>query len=330
MEKKEIKKYLVVAILLILSYIAYLIIAPFIAAILASFILAYLFFPIFKKLKEKTKNEVLSAAITTIIMIIVILLPIFLIANALITESIDLVRSGKIEQLENQLETYLTKETTVSNFIDDAVSKTVNYLRGQATTLITSFLSQIFNLLIIIYATFAFLMLGEKLVHKGKKILPIKEKDQLIKHIGDTTYSIVYGLFVTAIVEFIIALIIFKIIGSSAALLLALVIGFLAFIPLLGPGLVYIPYAIIEFLNKDYLAFVLLLVMGVIFFVIENVIRPKIIGKRTSVHPVIILIGTFGGIKLLGVIGIVIGPIVLSTIITVIKEYYPEITKDEA
>ena len=66
MEKQEVKKYLIVAILLIIAYLAYLIIKPFIAAILTSFVLAYLFFPVHKKLTKLSRSEIISAAITTI------------------------------------------------------------------------------------------------------------------------------------------------------------------------------------------------------------------------------------------------------------------------
>jgi len=98
MEKQEVKKYLIVAILLIIAYLAYLIIKPFIAAILTSFVLAYLFFPVHKKLTKLSRSEIISAAITTILVIVVTLLPTIYIANSLVKESLNIYREGLIDE----------------------------------------------------------------------------------------------------------------------------------------------------------------------------------------------------------------------------------------
>jgi len=179
-----------------------------------------------------------------------------------------------------------------------------------------------------VYTTFAFLLLGKKFVNKTKLLLPVKKKDELISHLGNTTHAIVYGMFVTAIIEFILSLIAFKIIGTNAALLLAIIIGFLAFIPFLGPTVIWIPYAIIEILRNNTKSAIVLIILGIILFVIETFVKPHIIGDRSKLHPVIILVGTFGGIKLFGFIGLVIGPILLSSILVIIREYYPEVENE--
>src|SRR3989344_1931342 len=328
MVKKDVKKYLIVAALLIIAYLAFLIIKPFIGALITSFTLAYLFYPVYKKISKMTNSEVFGAVITTAIITIIMLLQLIYIANALVSESLNLYKQGIIEETTAKLSTYLQNDPTLASTINEALAKATIFIKQKATAFISNIPLRIIELIITIYATISCLIFGERLLNQAKKILPVKKKDELIKEIATTTHAIVYGLFVTAIIEFIIALIALKIIDSPVALLLGLTIGFLAFIPFLGPSLVWIPYAIIEFLNNDYTNVIILIILGLILFILEKILRAKIIGNYATTHPLIILIGTIGGIKLFGFIGLIAGPVILAAISTIIKEYYPEI-KDE-
>ncbi len=325
---KEIKKYLIVASILILAYIAFLIIKPFITALLASFVLAYLFYPVHKRIVKLTNKPVLAATLTTLIIIIIIIFPIISIARTLISESIILFNSGVIEKTIEESFKYIESFGYFSSTINNIIEKLVIFIQEQSAKFLISIPSKVFHLLITVYSTFGLLLLGENFVKKIKNILPTKKQDELVKHLGDVTYSIVYGLFLTAIIEFILAIIAFKIIGSNIAFLLALIIGFLAFIPFLGPSIVWIPYVLIEIIRNNTANAIIIIILGIILFLIETFLKAKIIGHHSKVHPIIILIGTIGGIKLMGFIGLIIGPVILSGLITIIKDYYPLIKNE--
>lgn len=328
MIKNEVKKYVLIAVLLIFVYLAFLIIKPFIAALLTSFVLAYLFYPLYKKLNKITKSEIISATITTALVTIIMFLPLIYIANALVSESLNLYRQGIIEQTSSKLSVYLEGDPILSQTINELIGKAVIYIKIRATNFISNVPLRVLELIIAIYATFACFIVGERFLNKVKKILPVKKKDYLIKDIGETTHAIVYGLFLSAIIQFVIALVAFKIMSAPAALLLSLIVGFLAFIPFLGPSIVWIPYVIIEAIRNNYTNVIILIILGIILFIVETFVKSKIIGDRAKIHPVIILIGTIGGIKLFGFIGLIVGPILLSTIATIIEEYYPEIENE--
>ena len=328
MVKKEVKKYLIVASLLLLVYLSYLIIKPFVISLITSFVLAYLFYPLYRRINNLTKNRILSATIVTGLIIIIVLVPLVTIARSLITESIALYNSGIIEESTNNFLQYFSSNNYLSSTINILISKFVGYLEQKSAEFLISLPSKIFHLLVITYTTFSLFLVGENFLRKAKSILPTKEKDALVKHIGDTTYSIVYGLFLTAIIEFIIALITFKIIGTESAILLSLIIGFLAFIPFLGPIVIWLPYAIIEITRNNYRNVIILIILGGILFIIDTFLKIKIIGSHSKVHPIIILIGTIGGIQVMGFIGIVVGPVLLSGFITILKDYYPLIKNE--
>lgn len=328
MVKKEVKKYLLVTLILLIAFISYLIIKPFIAALLTSFVLAYLFYPVHKKITKLTKSEIMSAALTTLLIVVIMLLPMIYIANSLVKESLNFYKEGMIEQTKTRVSVYLQQEKIISDIAGNSLDKFATYIKQQATDFITKIPSKIFDLLITVYATFAFLLVGENFLHRAKSILPVKNKDELLNHLGATTNAIVYGMFLTAIIEFVIALVAFKLIGTSIAFILALIIGFLVFIPFIGSGIIILPYLIIELANNNIKTVIILTILGIILFFTENMIKIKIIGNKSKLHPVIVLLGTFGGIKLLGFIGLIVGPLLLSSIIIIAKDYYPEIKSE--
>ncbi len=327
MIKKENIKYYNLAFLIILIILSYFIIKPFITALLISAVLAYLFYPLYKKLKNLTKNEVISSLITTIIIIIIILIPLALILNSIGKEAITLSKSSTAEKIKTQA-TKILADPTYGEITSQAVIATINYIKQKTTTAIAGLPSRILSLLISGFALFYFFIIGESLLASIKSILPLEKKEHLIKHIGDTTYAIVYGMLITAIIQFIIAATAFTILKIESALILAFIIGILGLIPMLGPIIVWLPLAIIIYLNGNPTQAIWIIITGIILSSSEHIIRAKIIGDKAKLHPITILLGVLGGLQLFGFIGLIIGPIILSSLFIIINEYL-EVRKEK-
>ena len=138
MEKRDFKKYLIIFTLLLTIYIGYLIIKPFIVALLSSFIFAYLFFPIYKRLKNFTKSEIFSSLLTTVLALIILIIPITYVANSVITESVNLYNQGKLNDITETIEDYTKENQQLSNYISEILTKSVNYVKNQATSIISN------------------------------------------------------------------------------------------------------------------------------------------------------------------------------------------------
>ena len=108
--------------------------------------------------------------------------------------------------------------------------------------------------------------------------------------------------------------------------------AFFALIPAVGTGIIWVPASLFIFLDGIFQNSTLLILKGIGLFTysfifvssIDNVLRPKIISEKTKVHTAIIMIGIFGGILLLGPLGVVLGPLILSLTIEAIKMYLGE------
>lgn len=118
------------------------------------------------------------------------------------------------------------------------------------------------------------------------------------------------------LVSFIISLIglyILQIVGFNIQypLLMALFIGFVDALPILGSGTVMIPWAIICALNGDINLGIAIIVLLIIMSVVRQVLEPKLVSKNIGVHPIFTLIAMYTGFKVIGIIGLLVGPIVL-------------------
>ncbi len=324
MKIQEAKKYFLLFCLIIIAYLSYKIVLPYLTAIITSAILAYIFYPVFKKLKEKTKKPHLASILTCTLVVIIILLPILIISNILIQESVGIYNTNLIQQVEEFTTKYTSEEFPYSGVLSQVIYKAVKYIQASATNLFVALPAGIFSFLIAIYTLYFLFIKGEWLVKQIKNTIPLREKDKLINNIAKKTYSIVYGLFAIAVIEVIIAAIGFSLLGLSSPIMWSLIIGFLALIPFIGPAIVWVPFAIIELVKGDIYLGTGIIVLGVILSAVDTFVRPKIIGAKSNMSPAVVLIGLLGGLQVFGFIGLIIGPLILSTLLEILKLYHED------
>ena len=149
--------------------------------------------------------------------------------------------------------------------------------------------------------------------------MPQKWIRKLGKHIREITFSLGGYLKAEAtliLISFIISVIglyLLKVIGMDIKypLLIALAIGFVDALPILGSGTVMVPWAIISALNGDLKLGISIIVLWIIMSVIRQFLEPKIVSGKIGIHPIFTLIAMYTGFKLIGVMGMLVGPIVL-------------------
>ena len=142
--------------------------------------------------------------------------------------------------------------------------------------------------------------------------------------LNDVTYAIVYGVFVIGVIEALLGMLGFAIIGTASPVLWGLVIGFLALIPFIGATIVWVPALIIQIYSGILWKAVVIGVVGVIISMIDTFVKPVFMGDKADLNPAVMLLGIMGGLNLFGLIGIFLGPIILSFFVVVFKIYMSE------
>ncbi len=339
--KLDLSKYFFIAFFIAVLYISYLTLMPFMVSIVSAFVIAFIFYPLYKILYKKTNMQNLSAFIISFLMILIITIPSFFIINTITKEASNVYSEVtiKLTQDEHLFQVECSKQGTLCNAIN-AINENPRirfYISGAITTFASgvtrssseflfSVPKKILNLLIIFLLVFFLLKSGKHVWELSKDILPLKEshKVKILKKFTGTVNGVVYGYLIIALIEALIGWVAFAIIGNNMALIFGVLFGILALIPMVGAPLIWIPTVMIYFLSGSPYKATIILIAGIIIIMLDLFVRNMIIGDKTSIHPSVVALGVLGGLTAFGPVGIVIGPLILSVLLTTIEIYREE------
>ena len=150
--------------------------------------------------------------------------------------------------------------------------------------------------------------------HIPKKILGkiVSKVEKIIQSLGGYLKAQIKLIGISFVIV-LMGLNIFYLMGMNVGypLLMALLIGFVDALPILGSGTVMVPWSILLFLNKEYSVGCSILGLYIFTSAVRQFLEPKIVSSKIGVHPLFTLIAMYTGFKLMGIMGMLIGPIVL-------------------
>lgn len=343
---KVIRRVLNISLIIIGVYLGCKL-AVFYMPFLVAFIIALMIEPAIKSLMKKTKmtRKTCSIIIFVIVFSIIIGCLVWGIIS-LVSESTNLLQMLNlyIDRAYTQIQdaigkmniTRVSVSKNVLNLTQDAskemLLKVSKWLTGFLTKLIeivTSIPTITIYIVITILALYFICTDRIYMLDFMEQHVPSKWLQKLGKHIREITINLGRYLKAQAIlilVSFVISVIglyIFKIVGMNVKypLLIALAIGFVDALPILGSGSVMVPWAVIEALNGDLKLGVAIIVLWIIMSLVRQVLEPKIVSGRIGIHPIFTLIAMYTGFKVIGVMGMIVGPIALIIIKSILTEY---------
>ena len=330
------KRILYVIFLLFGLYLA-LKLSIFYMPFLIAFIISLMVEPAIKKIMEKTNlTRRTSSIIIFVIVSIIILASLTWLILTLITESASLLQGlndyfdKAYIQLQNLISNFnfdkihLSNEllTILENSTGDFLETASNWVRNALTgviNLVTSLPSIAICIGITVVALYFICVDKIYILDQIEHHLPKVWVRKLSVHLKDLISTLGGYLKAEAtliLVSFVISLVglyVLEICGFNIdyPLLMALFIGFVDALPILGSGTVMIPWAIICAVNGDINLGIAIIVLLIIMSVVRQVLEPKLVSKNIGVHPIFTLIAMYTGFKVIGVVGLLIGPIVL-------------------
>lgn len=201
--------------------------------------------------------------------------------------------------------------TTISNWLKNALNSLMSFITSIPTIAIY-FVVTILSLYFICTDKIYILdQMEHHLPEKWVKKIGIHLRE-IIKMLGSFLKAECILIFISFIIS-LIGLYIFKFIKLNVEypLLIALAIGFVDALPILGSGTVMVPWGIISALNGDLKLGMAIILLWIIMSVVRQFIEPRIVSKQIGIHPIFTLIAMYTGFKFMGVIGMIIGPIIL-------------------
>lgn len=331
--EKIVKKWMALALVIVITIIMAYALKPYVNAFLGSFIMFVLFRPLFNWFRNTLKlSNGVSAVLVILISLFVFLIPLTLLVSIIAEEAQDIGPQVFAWAQSNQILNDLWRLLGDNN---QALGSQLAKIGPTAKTFFFGTLAVVSNQLItytIMYFSFYFLLVtdDEKMKEVVYAIVPFSKRNtvKLAAEFKNITYSTLLTSGLIALVQGSLITIGFLIFHLPGAFMWGFAATLLSFIPFLGVPSIWIPTTLFLLLSGRYMAGVGFLGVGLVASNIDNVIRPIIQKKVGKIHPLQSLLGIFVGFSLFGLIGIVLGPMVISYFILTIQMFKEEYIKN--
>jgi len=326
-------------------YLLYQLFAPFLHTLLLSLILSGLFYPVFRKLRRLLRGRRVAASlITCLLVFLTVFLPLIYFIATLSNETYSFYTSlsGKLDQGQwqlfldrhrhlwnegmarfDQLNLPVRSEELEVNVLEMG-KKGIFLVYQQARTLISNLTKFFFHFLFLLVILFYLFLDGTKLRAFLFSLLPLPDKQErfLAGRFNEMARVILLINGMLGLLQGGVGGFAFWLFGIPSPFLWASLMAILAFLPLVGISLVYVPAALYLILLKRYAAAVFfLLFFFLLSFIVEYVIKPRMVGHQSNIHPLMVFFAILGGLGAFGILGILYGPLILTAFLALAELY---------
>jgi len=319
----------------LLGYLAYQIMSPFLTAIAWAMVFSIIFYPVYAAIARYVRIREVASLLTIAIILVILIGPITYLSNILITEMRAFLERMTPERIESMRQYIINVRSSplferISPYIGDMVMPSQDLIVegikkvGKALIermTITNVASLLANFLFMIFTIFFLLRDGPRFLSKTRDFMPFseQEKDRLATQVKDMVVSTVYGGAIVAIIQGVLGGLAYYLVGINSPVMWGVAMSVMSFVPLVGTFSIWGPASLFLILTGSPMKGAGLFAFGVLVIsMVDNILRPLIIGTRTKMPTILILFSVLGGIKLFGMIGFVMGPLIMAAFLSVL------------
>ena len=317
---------------------------PFLPILILGAVVSGIFYPLYRFFKRPSRITPPYASILTCVLIFFLLfVPIVYFIGSLTQQAYGLYQKAQGAAINQQIDSILQQthilekanrllvnfqiQITGDEFkkgVSEAAKFVGLFLFEQVRSIASNLLVFVVNFFLMLMVIYFLLLDGDKLVAYIVDLSPLPSDQEwmLIGKFSDIAGAILIGNGLGGFIQGVLGGLSFWIFGLPSAFLWGVIMGLLAFLPIIGIGVVYIPAAGIFFI-----VFYFILSMGV-----EYIFKPKLVGHRVEMHPLLVFFAIIGGLKLFGMLGIIYGPLVVTGFLTLADIYrssYQQMVEDK-
>lgn len=314
-------------------------VAPFFGAILWGVIASILCAPVYRDIVKRTGGRRnLAAALTLILIVALVIFPATLLGVSLVQEAAQLyarMQSGdmglaqQFEKIRQSLPPWmmemlnssgLTEFETAREMVGNSIASILQSIASRALWFGQGALQLLASLGIMLYLTFFLLRDGEKLSAQVKWAMPLNPelRDRLVDHFITVIRATMRGTVVVSILQGLVGGVIFWLLGIEAAILWGLLMALFSLFPAVGTGMIWVPVAMYLLATGSVWQGLVLVFCGLfVIGLIDNVLRPILVGHEARLPEFVVLIATVAGLKLMGLTGVIVGPIIAALFMAV-------------
>jgi predicted PurR-regulated permease PerM len=336
MKRESVGKMVLLILVLFISAVFVVMIRKFLLAVLMAGIFSALAHPLYSRLMKWMRgNKPLASVATLLIYVFVLLIPTGFLFGIVTSQAIkvgqtvtpwvqaQIAEPAHFSEFLSSLPFYEQLEPyreVIYQKAGEAVGATSRFLIDGLSSATLGTVNFVFMLFIFLYTMFFFLSDGERLLNKILYYLPLEDQDErrMLDRFTSVTRATLKGTAVIGVLQGALAGAAFAVVGIPSAAFWGTVMTVLSIIPGIGSALVWGPAAIILAASGGWIkAIGLALFCGLVVGSLDNFLRPRLVGRDTEMHDLMILFATLGGLMMFGVLGFIIGPVVAALFVTV-------------
>ncbi len=340
-------------ITLLVLYYSYLIIKPYLLDIFMALVVFFTARPLYQALcRGLRQRKALASGITCLILLLVILIPLFSLMSIIATQALEFssqVTKGMqgghvwpwIAAKVDAFKAYLVAldlplppgEIDLAQIVQTVVAKASAFIYSNAIGLIKGFTYFFFDLLLVLFLAFFMFLQGDDFIAEILKLSPLEasHNEEILRETEATIKATLWGTVIVAVVQGFLGGVGFLIFGLPQPAFWGTVMIPASVIPLVGSALIWGPAAIYLLFTGHIATGVGLLIWGgVVVSVIDNVLKPILVKGSGSTPSIFILFSILGGITYFGMIGFILGPLILSFLLSLLRIYQKAILAPHA
>jgi predicted PurR-regulated permease PerM len=341
LDEKKFSKYFLLAMFFISLVMFLIVIKVFIIQMLIAVIITTLVYPmqvIFLKAVKNRKN--LASFLSCAVVLLAVFIPLIFISNLVVVQGIELYHNAQY-QIKDIIEkgnegiigritatpfgAWLSQfqvdwESMLEKALSTVSSQVIEFISASSKMTITLF----FDLFIVMFSLFYFLRDGNDILKKVREFIPLSNqyKDRIISKFYLMANATIKGIIVIALLQSFFATLTLYFFGIKAWLLWGFVMLVLSFIPFVGTAPVLIPTGIIKIVTGSPVQGICIILISVFFIsMIDNVLRPRVVGGNAGMHDLLVFFSMIGGIFTFGPAGLVIGPLLAAVFLSILEIY---------
>lgn len=331
------------ALFLVSAYLLGQLLWPFISVIILGAVVTNIFKPVYAFLNRKI-SPLFSSLLTCTLIFFILFIPTFFFVGILSKEAHGLYLMGKEAVISDQIKQILESSTILertnlilSNLNIQITGEELNkgisemgkivglFLYQQASSIASNILSFVVFFFLMLLIIYYLLMDGNRLISFIIKLspLPDEQDEKLIQKFKDMAGAILIGNGLGGLIQGVAGGIVFSLFGLKSPFLWGVIMGILAFLPIIGIGAIFIPAAIFLIFKGRVAAGIFFIVFYILLSGgVEYLLKPKLVGTRVKMHTLLVFFSIIGGLKLFGILGIIYGPLVTTAFLTLTDIYY--------
>lgn len=342
MQIKNLNTYFFFLILMGITGATFFLFQPFLTAIIMAAVLAATFHTPYQYLVKKTKHKHTSSLLTCLLVLFVIVLPVVAVTGLVANEA-----NGAYQRIiaednfyQNHIVNYLdifknskfSKSINLDNFFDqNQINKSVEQISSGVLAFFQAVYQNVVGAVIWIFVMFFtlyyFLVESKTIISKIMYLSPLKDEYEavLTQKFSSMVRATLKGTLIVGVVQGLLGGMMFAIAGVPSFVIWGIIMIVLSIIPAIGSGLVWLPVGLIMIFTGNVWQGIFILVFGsIVISFIDNILRPKLVGGDTAIHPLLVFFATLGGIISFGIMGFIIGPVIMALFLALWEIYGKE------